>query len=107
MGEPVGRRDEAALERKLRLAALGLPSTHWASLGTPHTLVKPQACKSTAGGKVGFPLKSSIHPVSLREEADIAEMWKRLECCDWESPLPADLREFLEGALTEDIKLVL
>jgi ribA/ribD-fused uncharacterized protein len=109
--EPVGRRDEAALERKLRLAALGLPSTHWASLGTPHTLVKPQACQAiaatSAGGKVSFPMKRSIHPVTLREEVDINEMWKKLQCYDWNSPLPADLRELLEAALTEDIRQVL
>merc|ERR1719491_1769231 len=34
--EPRGRRDDAALERKLRLCALGFPSSHWASLGLPH-----------------------------------------------------------------------
>merc|ERR1719433_2147764 len=37
--EPRARRDEAMRERKLRLAALGLPSTHWASLALPHELL--------------------------------------------------------------------
>merc|ERR1719272_2562631 len=46
--EPAGRRDNAALDRKLQLAALGLPSTHWGSLGIPHHLVRPEACKPTA-----------------------------------------------------------
>merc|ERR1712014_317992 len=36
--EPRARRDEIARERKFRLAALGLPSTHWASLALPHEL---------------------------------------------------------------------
>merc|ERR1719277_1598794 len=64
--EPSGRRDDAALDRKMRLAALGLPSTHWASLGIPHTLVAPQRCAATApfeqNGNISLPLKSSIRP---------------------------------------------
>merc|ERR1712050_258819 len=36
--EPRSRRDGIMRERKLRLAALGLPSTHWASLALPHEL---------------------------------------------------------------------
>merc|ERR1712232_810469 len=36
--EPRSRRSALMRERKLRLAALGLPSTHWASLAMPHEL---------------------------------------------------------------------
>merc|ERR1719410_1203790 len=45
--EPVDRRDERSRERKLKMAALGLPSTHWGSLGIPHMLVQTELPKAT------------------------------------------------------------
>merc|ERR1711988_1253565 len=71
--EPVGRRDDAALDRKMRLAALGLPSTHWASLGIPHNLVAPKPCKPTAASSLGgtcLPARASIRQASLRDGID-------------------------------------
>lgn len=97
--EPSARRDDLALDRKLRLAALGLPSTHWASLGTPHNLVAPEPCKPTTAcalGGICLPARASIHQYSLREGVEVAEMWSRLNGIDWNSPMPVELRQFVE-----------
>merc|ERR1712188_305074 len=59
--EPSERVQPTAHLRKLRMAATGLPSTHWASLGQPHYLVAPtqadpvEACMSDDG--LVLPLK--------------------------------------------------
>merc|ERR1712176_1073346 len=95
--EPIVRRSEFALERKLRLAALGLPSTHWASLGIPHTLVNiqpaaPSAARTEPNG-VALTLASTIRPVTLAAGVDVQEMWKHFQAPDWEKPLPHDLKE--------------
>merc|ERR1712232_612925 len=76
--EPKSRRNPQAYDNKLRLAALGLPSTHWASLGIPHTLVdielaKPTVAKGTGKG-AALPLKSTLTPASLIEGASIEVM---------------------------------
>merc|ERR1719203_2007825 len=80
--EPAGRRDERSRERKLKMAALGLPSTHWASLGIPHTLVKAELLRPTAA------VKSTLRPVTLAAGVDVMDMWKRLQGLDWMKPLP-------------------
>merc|ERR1712110_858385 len=64
--EPRNRRDEVMRERKLRLAALGLPSTHWASLALPHELSDlkradaVEAVGSSDPEKVRFPLNREV-----------------------------------------------
>merc|ERR1712176_1741267 len=87
--EPVDRRSQAALERKLRLAALGLPSTHWASLGIPHYLVKPTFWKPTElveeNGEVVFAATSSVQLASLRDGSSVAGMWQLLEGVPWDA----------------------
>lgn len=111
--EPRHRRDDVVLERKMRLAALGLPSTHWASLGIPHTLVAPKLCPATPASGTGknndisLPMRSSLHPVSLRDDVDIAEMWRRLQGYDFNRPLPAELQALVEASLSETIKAAL
>jgi len=111
--EPVGRRTGRALERKMRLAALGLPSTHWASLGIRHHLVSPQlpaptvASNGNTNEDAQLPLKSSIQLASLRPGVNVADVWDRLKGCDWDSPLPDEVREYLSGILTEDIRRAL
>lgn len=111
--EPTGRRDDAALERKLRLAALGLPSTHWASLGIPHHLVRPQlpapttAVNNKSEEDVQLPLKASIQLASLRPGVNPIDVWDHLKDHDWNSSLPAGVREYLLGILTEDIRSAL
>jgi hypothetical protein len=105
--EPQPRRHDLALDCKLRLAALGLPSTHWASLGIPHTLVKPEPCTvteaSVSGREVFLPARASIHLASLHPEVDVEEMWRRLAGLSWEELLPEDLREFVKSCLTDTI----
>lgn len=81
--EPRVRRSDAAFERKMRLACLGLPSTHWASLGLPHSLLggaqlaAPSAASSEKPARgsvrVMLPLRSSIRPVPLVDAAQAAE----------------------------------
>lgn len=101
--EPVGRRDESARERKLKLAALGLPSTHWGSLGIPHTLVKAQLPTATAASasrdSLQLPLKPMLQPVTLAPGVQVLDMWERLEQIDWMKPLPQDLKTILEGSI--------
>jgi hypothetical protein len=111
--EPIGRRDEAALDRKLRLAALGLPSTHWGSLGIPHYLVRPELCAPTAPkeGKsdedVELPLKPSIQLASLRPGVNVSDVWDRLKQYDWQTLLPTEEREYLSEILADDIRVAL
>eukprot|EP00411_Alexandrium_monilatum_P102678 CAMPEP_0175784934 /NCGR_PEP_ID=MMETSP0097-20121207/79070_1 /TAXON_ID=311494 /ORGANISM="Alexandrium monilatum, Strain CCMP3105" /LENGTH=324 /DNA_ID=CAMNT_0017095833 /DNA_START=96 /DNA_END=1067 /DNA_ORIENTATION=+ len=86
-----------ALDRKMRLAALGLPSTHWASLGIPHTLVAPEPCTASAPseqrGKIALPLKATIRPASLQPEGrDVSEFWAALQTCGWEAPMSVKVR---------------
>ncbi len=96
------RRDDAAYERKLRLCALGLPSTHWASLGLPNNLVAPVSPKphpaqpGTAAATVGpldvvqwyqegagLPLKMSLRPQGLVESTTVANVWRELGSVPW------------------------
>uniref|UniRef100_A0A7S1RF61 Phytanoyl-CoA dioxygenase n=1 Tax=Alexandrium catenella TaxID=2925 RepID=A0A7S1RF61_ALECA len=105
--EPAGRRDDATLDRKMRLAALGLPSTHWASLGIPHTLVAPRPCSATAPceqGKVALPLRASIQPASLRPGGrSVGELWEALQDGLWEAHMPAALRESVAESICPEI----
>jgi len=105
--EPVGRRSDRAFEKKLRLAALGLPSTHWASLGIPHTLVAPKPSPPSIARKtedgIALPLKSTLSPATLREGVRVEDMWKLLESTDWERPLPPDARELLMRSIVPEI----
>jgi len=111
--EPLGRRDDSALDRKLCLAALGLPSTHWGSLGIPHYLVGPQLSVPTAAfdakkeEDIKLPLKASIQLASLHPDVDLTDVWDQLKDYDWDTPLPAEVREYLFGILTEDIRTAL
>lgn len=109
--EPSTRRSDAALDRKLRLAALGLPSTHWASLGIPHYLVAPEPCAPTgahsSGTKVFLPMKSSLQPISLQECSHVSDMWERLQGCDATQPLPGELRKLVAESLSENVRAAL
>eukprot|EP00415_Alexandrium_ostenfeldii_P002779 UN2779 len=109
--EPRSRRDEDARERKLRLAALGLPSTHWASLGFPHTLSKLQPPTGLGGGMTRYgvvlPLCPSICNQTLVESADPAEVWRRLGPLSWMEPLPCKAKDFLEVSIADQFKAVL
>lgn len=76
--EPADRRSEAARVAKLRLAALGLPSTHWASSAMQHDLslyypgVFAQDTVEAAQGEtddydqVVLPLRPALRPAACR-----------------------------------------
>jgi len=108
--EPTRRRTDQAKERKLRMAALGLPSTHWASLGLLHgSRLAPQFCdpseaKREKGNQLVLPLRSSIHPAPLVKGAQVTEMWKRFAEHPWSKPLPAALRLLLEESVKLEYK---
>lgn len=108
--EPASRRPAVARERKLRLAALGLPSTHWASLGFPHTMLgagpapdEPSKARKDKAG-IALPLRASLRPQPLAAGAEPAEMWRQLRAAPWAKPLPADLRALLEESICEGFK---
>lgn len=110
--EPAGRRSEFAHERKMRLAALGLPSTHWASLGVPHSLVNiqpsaPTCAQDTGRDGLALPLKSTMRPVTLAPGVQIEDMWKHFRAPDWEKPLRPDLKDMLIQSIDPDIRSVL
>jgi len=109
--EPTSRRSELALDRKMRLAALGLPSTHWASLGIPHYLVQQSYWTPTQlaeqNGEVVFPAKSAVQLATLRDGCSVAAMWQLIAGVPWKKPLPQELRKKLEQCLTQDILAVL
>lgn len=99
--EPRERRSNAAYQRKLRCAALGLPTTHWASLGLPQYLVKPEPADS-ANGKVC----ASIQPQPAI--ASVTKLWEHLRSPPWDEPLPLELAaSLLEESVHEDYRAVL
>ena len=104
--EPRTRRDARARERKMRLAALGLPSTHWASLALPHELLlEDMAPRIDARPSARHPqrstttyscrLRQSIRPRASggRGRRDGGE---RLATAPWMEPLPTELAQLLE-----------
>merc|ERR1712216_279155 len=88
--EPRSRRTEAAWVRKLRMAALGLPSTHWGSLGLPHNLVapclQPKLAAEGRGADLTLPMVSTLRPVTLAEGVQVQEVWQQLATADWSKP---------------------
>lgn len=105
--EPLGRRNELAYSRKLMMAALGLPSTHWGSLGIRHYLVPLEQCTPSAAScnasQVLLPVKAAIRLASLHEAVDQEDLWRKLQSCNWDVQLPDDLKEFLEACLQESV----
>lgn len=109
--EPTSRRTEMARVRKLRLAALGLPSTHWGSLGLPHSLVEgrlqPKVKASGHGADVTLPMISTLKPVTLADGVQVEEMWQLLAKADWSKLLPAPLMDILQRSIAEPYHAVL
>lgn len=111
--EPAARRSELVRERKLRLAALGLPSTHWASLGIPHDLVvkgraqQPEPTVASSSCGVVLPMRPTLRPVTLAEGITSDAMWQQFAAADWERPLPAPLARLLESSIAERFRSVL
>jgi hypothetical protein len=108
--EPRNRRDELMRERKLRLAALGLPSTHWASLALPHELsamIRASAVEAVGASdyeKVRFPLNREVRSQALAPDANVNDLWEKLCTPDWFAPLPAELKELLEASINDEFK---
>ena len=105
-------------ERKMRLAALGLPSTHWASLALPHELLLEDhgtahrcsavsAAPAAEHNDVLLPLRQSIRPRALREGVDAEMVWERLATAPWMEPLPTELAQLLEDSISDELKAVL
>lgn len=85
--EPRERRSEQARRRKMLLAALGLPSTHSASLGKPHGHRQRPAAVSGIEFRgdlstVGFPLEASIPCYSLKDGVEPTSVWYELHVPD-------------------------
>jgi hypothetical protein len=78
--EPRSRRDVIAFNRKVRLCASGIPSTHWASLAIPHTLsledVRKGRCFSmgTLDSDTNIPLLESVGPACLIDPSAYIEI---------------------------------
>mmetsp|Transcript_17647 Transcript_17647/g.41501 ORF Transcript_17647/g.41501 Transcript_17647/m.41501 type:complete len:230 (-) Transcript_17647:185-874(-) len=99
------------------LAASGLPSTHWASLGQPHNLVPPKTPKETAGREdsssgsneddIVFPLRPTIGSVALEAHISPMDVWDQIENVKPNKPLPVELVEFLKNAVAAKYKSIL
>lgn len=122
--EPRTRRSELARQRKLRMAALGLPSTHWASLGLPHNLSMLSQLQPVAGlgdekldkttqkadtfsEEIHLPLKRAIRSQALCPSADPDALWKLLEDTRWLVCLPTSALATLEASIGEEWKAIL
>lgn len=115
--EPRIRRTRSAYIRKLYLAATGLPSTHWASLGQPHNLVPPRTPQATTVREedesddtngIIFPLRPTVRSTALASHVkDPLEVWKRIETIKPDQPFPEDVIEFLESVVSVDYKKIL
>mmetsp|Transcript_29035 Transcript_29035/g.91531 ORF Transcript_29035/g.91531 Transcript_29035/m.91531 type:complete len:263 (+) Transcript_29035:3-791(+) len=117
--EPADRRSEAERLAKLRLAALGLPSTHWASVGMQHDIVLGDAgyaalqqgrgkAWTPIGGRL--PLRKAIRPAGLAEGADLEAL---AELVDVEYRLtgmwdaPGEVQDLLEASVRDEMKRLL
>jgi len=113
--EPAERRPEKERLAKLRLAALGLPSTHWASAGMQHDIIlgdpgfaaeQPEEGRGRRHLK-GLPLRPAIRPACLAEGADLAALRKLVEIeyrltGMWDPP--DDMAELLDASIGEDFR---
>lgn len=72
--EPKIRRSETALNRKMRLAALGRCTTHWASVVLDTHQHYPLAAKRADVMMNQLPLKATQRPATLQDGADTADI---------------------------------
>jgi len=84
--EPASRRPEPERIAKLRLAALGIPGTHWASAGMQHDMclgypgvfaAEPAEAEEDGNGdlsQVVLPLRPAIRPAALAVGADMKNL---------------------------------
>lgn len=108
--EPRSRRDEAALERKMRLCALGLPSTHWASLGLPHSMLAGVHLPLQRNITIGVhraTLRSTLEGKPRSDDTSAKKAWEQFAEPEWTAPLQRSLRRALETSLCDDILALL
>mmetsp|Transcript_87480 Transcript_87480/g.260968 ORF Transcript_87480/g.260968 Transcript_87480/m.260968 type:complete len:613 (-) Transcript_87480:32-1870(-) len=117
--EPASRRPEHERLAKLRLAALGLPSTHWASAGMQHDMIlgdagyfaaRRRARRGWSPASSRLPLRQAIRPVGLADGADLEALAKlvdvRYRLTGMWAP-PPDVRDLLEASVRDDVKSLL
>ena len=92
--EPRSQRSESQRVAKMRLAALGLPSTHWARVGHQHDMVPDdigfvsdeQSSTAPQGAQaldeVLLPLRRALRPWGLAEAANLTAL-RALAQVDW------------------------
>lgn len=120
--EPEERRSNHERLAKLRMAALGLPSMHWASHGIQHDcirlpngyLTKGREVKAKEGSvhnEVLLPLDNAIHPWCVKKDA-----YEKLMNCDDVDDLIMNVQadeeidkfaELLESCVVDEAKAVL
>jgi hypothetical protein len=119
--EPSSARPAAQRYSKMRLAALGLPSTHWARIGHQHDVLPTykgflatspasDACGADTPSDVRLPLRPAIRPEPLAADADLEALrplahvdWSTCEhFCVWEPP-PGSAA-LLEASVSDDFK---
>lgn len=111
--EPTSRRTELARNRKLIMAALGFPSTHFASLGLPHNLVTPELPDATPGqeaedqDEIVFPLHPTIRSQALKPDVSAMDVWHRMSDIAMDGKLPSETLQFLEDSILDDYKRIL
>jgi len=94
--EPEDRRSEEAMWRKFRMAVLGFPSTHWASLGYRHQM-RSLTTRLEEAKKM-----KALRPVTLVGGVSIDEaMWQQLSEADWRRSLPIHLQKLLRSLVAE------
>lgn len=119
--EPRSRRSPGERLSKMRLAALGLPSVHWASVAMQHDMFLNEpgylSEDGMRGGVLGshpdavvLPLKPALRPVGLVDEAD-EESLADLVIVDYEYTgmwrAPAKVAPLLEANVRDDVKAYL
>lgn len=108
--EPAERRSQRALERKLRLAALGLPSTHSASQGKPHHLVPCKRPEGLGAGEDGdkLPVRGMCALASLASGISAGQVWEAgLGSDDWKDSVGQEKVALIEAFVAADIAAVL
>lgn len=108
--EPAERRAQRTLERKLRLAALGLPSTHSASQGMPHHLVPCKRPEGLGAGEAGdkLPVRGMCALASLASGISADQVWEAgLGSGDWKHSVGQEKVALLEAFVAADIAAVL
>lgn len=119
--EPRSRRTPAARFAKLRHAALGVPSCHWASVGMQHDMTLHSAGYFDEGvesddadeAETGFSVRAAVRPRGLAPDADLQALRLHVAHVDYKPGLvgmwdcPQDLEALLEASVGEDFKLLL